>query len=212
MKNRKLKTIISLSAILGAALIFSFVFQAAHFIHAPSQNHSLQSETVNQQAPSYNAALDSVHRKIKQDYADVTHLGAHSFKTLDPQDVIVFDVREKDEFEISHIKNAIWIDPAMSAADFIKIHGEKISEKMAVFYCSVGVRSSHLAQDLITLIPPEQNNSRNTPKIYNLENGIFGWHNQDQALYKKTHLTPFIHPYNRIWKKGINRKELTRYK
>jgi len=37
---------------------------------------------------------------------------------MDEDSYIIFDVREKDEFEVSHIENSIWVDPSIDASSF----------------------------------------------------------------------------------------------
>ncbi len=207
MRTRKSKLIIALivflALIAGLALLLTSRVDLTQLTQKPAfpRPHTEKSDM------TYNSVLAHMHKKIRRDFADISHLDAKDLKALAPRDYLIFDVREKDEFEVSHLENAIWVDPDISAADFIKLHGDKISDKKAVFYCSVGVRSSRLVKRLNAT-----QNSAQTHTLYNLENGIFGWHNQHETIYQKTDITPFIHPYNQLWKKGINRKELTRYK
>jgi len=52
----------------------------------------------------------------------------------------------------------------------------------------------------------------NSSKIYNLENGIFGWHNESRPLVVNSNATDYVHPYNFVWGRMVNRKDLKRYK
>ena len=125
---------------------------------------------------------------------------------MDEESYLVFDVREADEFAVSHLEGAIWIDPDMDPDAFYSAYGTQLSGKMIVLYCSVGVRSTRLAQRLLST----RSEAHATP-IYNLENGIFGWHNESRPLSAQNSSTDFVHPYNRLWGRMVNRKDLRRY-
>jgi len=153
-----------------------------------------------------NPKLEKTHSKILDKFEGVEHLNSNDLLQLDSGEYVIFDVREQDEFEVSHIENAIRVSPDIDADAFLQEHADTISNKMVVLYCSVGVRSSILASKIL--------NSSSTPinsKVYNLQNGIFGWHNQQLSLMQKDQPTDYVHPYNFFWKSMINRKDKTRY-
>jgi len=159
-----------------------------------------------QSADTMNKALVKTHTKIMKNYDGVSHIDAQALSQMDTESYILFDVREKDEFDVSHIENSIWVDPSMKAASFTEEYAEQIGDKTVILYCSVGVRSSRLAEKLISSRP----DTKTTP-IYNLENGVFGWHNESRPLVTETAVTDYIHPYNRLWGRMVNRKSLRRY-
>ena len=129
---------------------------------------------------------------------------------MDTSRYVLFDVRARAEYEVSHIDGSIWVDPELSAADFYEAHKAIVSGKHVVLYCSVGVRSSRLAERLVAYKSEEF-----TSEISNLEMGVFGWHNQKYPLVNASEhgqiSTDYIHPYNHWWGRMINRGELKKY-
>jgi len=151
-----------------------------------------------------NKRLINSHITIAKRYENVSHLKASEVVEMDKSDVVIFDVREKREYAVSHLENAIWIDPSIDTSTFFKKFSQQIADKTVILYCSVGARSSKLAAELL-----DENDELS---IYNLENGIFGWHNESRPLFSSVDSTEYVHPYNRSWGRLINRKELSRYK
>lgn len=101
---------------------------------------------------------------------------------------ILIDSRSKEEYEVSHIKNAIWVgfkDPDM---DKVK---ELDRDRKVVVYCSVGYRSEKIAQNLIDM---------GFNDVLNLYGGIFEWVNQDQPVVDQSGKpTKKVHAYNKMW-------------
>ena len=157
--------------------------------------------------PSFadNASLDKIHQKIERTYPNVSHIRREALDSL-PADTIYFDVREPDEFAVSHIAGAVQVSPAISENEFMALHGEDISGKTVVFYCSVGRRSSRLIDRLDTTLT-----TQNTA-AYNLEGSIFRWHNDEAPLANEAGATSKVHPYNWIWSRHLDRRSETSYK
>ena len=171
---------------------------------------SVTSALAEDDAASYNKALTKTHSKIIKNYETVPHIDSEALSKMGPDEIILFDVREKDEYDVSHLEGAIWVDPDIDSSSFLQSYRDKIGNKTVILYCSVGVRSSRLAEKL------KQRNEPNTPAtIYNLEKGIFGWHNEKRPLYHKANTpqsspTDYVHPYNYLWGRMVNRDELKR--
>lgn len=165
------------------------------------------SSFANETATTDNKALNKTHAKVSKSYEGVSHINADTLASMDKESFLIFDVRERDEFDVSHIENSTWVKPSMEADEFYVVYGEQIKDKTLVLYCSVGVRSSRLAEKLMTSRP-----AANNSPIYNLEKGIFGWHNESRPLELNSDSTDFVHPYNRLWGRMVNRKDLRRYK
>ena len=158
------------------------------------------------QSSTANKALMKTHVKIIRNYEAVSHIKSDELIAMEPRDYILFDVREKDEFKVSHLRDAIWVDPSITASSFMGRYSEEIENKTVILYCSVGVRSSRLAEKLLA-----SDTETKITQIYNLENGIFGWHNESRPLEGRTDRTDYIHPYNRLWGRMVNRRDLKRY-
>ena len=151
--------------------------------------------------------LLTVHESIKKEFAAIEHIDATRLALLPPAEVVIFDVREQDEFDISHLAGAIRVSPDISAHEFFNTQGQKINGKTLIFYCSVGQRSSHLADRLRRRLENSV-----AAKIYNLQGGIFNWHNEKRALVSESTATDYVHPYNNSWGRLLERPEMIRYK
>lgn len=154
--------------------------------------------------PAASEALAVLESALTQTYAHVRHLTADDVAVRlveTPDDVLLFDVRELAEFEVSRLPGAIRIDPATATADFLALHGDRVRGKSVIFYCSVGVRSSKLAGRLTDPLA-----ERGARGVYNLSGGIFRWHNDGRPLADAHGATPLVHPYDRTWGRFIQRR------
>lgn len=149
--------------------------------------------------------LAKLHEDIEQDYLAVTHIDADGISEIPSSALVLFDVREIDEFKVSHLPGAIRIDPGITAEAFEAQYGASLKGKTAVFYCSVGRRSSSLAQRVISAEA-----APDTAIIYNLIGGIFLWRNEERALVDDNGVTDAVHPYNRFWGRLIEDKQAIR--
>lgn len=155
----------------------------------------------------FQPSLDAIHHVIKKDYQSVTHINASDFSQLNSGDVVVFDVREPEEFEVSHIKGAIQIMPNIDVDDFIDDYGGLLQGKQVVFYCSVGRRSSDLANKLGDT-PLKQG----ALSSKNLIGGVFSWANEERELSTSSQdSTNLIHPYNQYWGRLIEDQRKVSY-
>jgi rhodanese-related sulfurtransferase len=103
-----------------------------------------------------------------------------------PQPVLL-DVREVKEFDVSHLPGATNVKPNAKAADLKAIIA---TGQPVVVYCSVGYRSSALAQRLAKI---------GLTNVFNLEGSIFQWANEGRPLVKNEPAEPAekVHPYNK---------------
>jgi rhodanese-related sulfurtransferase len=111
---------------------------------------------------------------------------------------VILDTRDKEEYEVSKIKNAIWVgydDFEISKVDTIDRTRE------IIVYCSVGYRSSKIGIQL---------NEAGFKDVKNLYGGIFQWANEGRPLYKDSTTTNQIHAYNRKWGRFINNPKLVK--
>ena len=109
---------------------------------------------------------------------------------------IVLDARNQAEYAVSHLNNAVWIDPhhpnleAMGDKPPPRANAPVATDIPIVVYCSVGYRSAAVAHKL------EQ---AGFSQAYNLEGSIFQWANEGRQLYQNHHPTSLVHPYNPRW-------------
>lgn len=151
--------------------------------------------------------LDKIHLGIVEKYKQVDHVSDLPMTTAKPDEVILIDVREANEFAVSRIEGAVRVSPSISASDFLSQFGPDAEDKAYVFYCSVGRRSSELISRV-----QEGLFSEGASSIYNLEGGIFKWHNQTKDLVNQSGQTDYVHPYNFWWKRALDRPEAASYK
>ncbi len=100
---------------------------------------------------------------------------------------VILDVRQAEEFAVSHLGGARRIDPAANADT---VRALVATNQPVVVYCSVGYRSSELAQRLIK--------SGNT-NVFNLEGSIFQWANEGRPLVNTNGSAGKVHPYSKRW-------------
>jgi rhodanese-related sulfurtransferase len=121
-------------------------------------------------------------------YIPVEELAKHK------SDVILLDGREPNEFEVSHLQNAIHV----GYHDFdITTVTENVKDKSTkiVVYCSIGVRSEDIAEKL---------KQKGYTNIYNLFGGIFEWKNKDNPIYNVNgEETNNVHAYSKKWGKWL---------
>ena len=169
------------------------------------------SGTIKTEAKEKTFTLKNIHQNIVNDYKSVKHISRSKLIDIlgseNKSNISIFDVREKEEFIVSHLKGAKQLSPSIWKSSFLKTYGEQIKGKQIVFYCSVGVRSTKMA-DYLSQSLKEQG----AKEIYNLEEGIFGWANKVQTLFKSVaETTTKVHPYNSHWGQLIKEESIKSY-
>ena len=150
--------------------------------------------------------LSTIHTKILRKYPSVKHINTSDFMQLEQNRTLIFDVRQLEEYVVSHLKNAIQIDPDTKINEFVAEYSEELSDKTIVFYCSVGERSSKLAEQLKPSLE-----AQGALASFNLVGGLFQWHNEKRKLMREDTETTLIHPYNRYWGRLIDDKNTISY-
>ncbi|MDT8429764.1 MAG: rhodanese-like domain-containing protein [Pseudomonadales bacterium] len=123
-------------------------------------------------------------------------------------DLLLFDVREPDEYAVGHLPGAIWLSPDADVNSFIEQYGDQLQQKEVVFYCSTGRRSTALAQEVKAALQKQQSP---LPVPANMKGGIFRWHNAALPLENAGGSTPLIHPFNWIWRLSLERSDQTSF-
>ena len=110
------------------------------------------------------------------------------------QQVIILDTRDKKEFKISHLPNAIRV----GYDDFQKKSISKLSkDDKVIVYCSVGYRSERIGEKLQKM---------GFTDVNNLYGGIFEWKHEDlPVLNHKSAETDSVHTYNKSWSKWLQK-------
>jgi rhodanese-related sulfurtransferase len=134
------------------------------------------------------AELESMICEVSNKFQEVPQLPTSELAAwlvdADRKPPLLLDVREPEEFMVSHLAGAIQISPDAAPQQVL----EQInSTGPIVLYCSVGYRSSALAKRLI---------DAGVPEVINLEGSIFKWANEGRPMLHAGIDTDKAHPYN----------------
>ncbi|RMF58343.1 MAG: rhodanese-like domain-containing protein [Calditrichaeota bacterium] len=119
----------------------------------------------------------------------------------DSSQVVLFDVREEKEYNMSHLPGAIRISPHMDIQNFLEKYRPELRSHQAVFYCSVGKRSSEFLERLL-----EADTTLSADSLANLQGGIFRWYNNRYPVVNDSGETDQIHPFNSFWGQLIKKR------
>lgn len=109
------------------------------------------------------------------------------------KDVVYVDSREKEEYNVSRIKDAVWV--GYEDFDIARMKGVDKNSTIVV-YCSVGKRSEDVTQKLT---------KAGYKDVANLYGGIFEWVNNGNPVYNDKGKTNKVHAYSKMW--GVWLKE-----
>ncbi|NHF60717.1 rhodanese-like domain-containing protein [Flavobacteriaceae bacterium TP-CH-4] len=114
------------------------------------------------------------------------------------QDVVLLDARAKEEFEVSHLKNALWVGHQEFEIDSVlALLPDK--NKPVVVYCSIGVRSEDIGEELLEF---------GYTDVKNLYGGIFEWKNNEYSVVdQEGKETEKIHAFNKNWGELLKKGE-----
>lgn len=107
--------------------------------------------------------------------------------------ILLLDAREKKEFKISHLPNAVWV--GYDDFDLKRVAGFDKS-KTVIVYCSVGYRSGKIGEELL---------EAGFTNVYNLYGGMFAYVNNGKMIVTPSgQTTQKVHGYNKNWSKWLN--------
>jgi rhodanese-related sulfurtransferase len=116
----------------------------------------------------------------------------------DQQNAFILDTREKAEYDVSHLKNAIWVGYKNFQLDSV-IPKIKTRKSEIVVYCSIGVRSEDIGEKLM---------KAGYSNVKNLYGGIFEWKNKGYPVYdNQEKQTEKIHAFSKHWGKLLTKGE-----
>lgn len=157
--------------------------------------------------PALRAADPSQLEKTIEDVAkrwpNLQHVPANDVaRMMAEKSAVIFDVRTEEEYNVSHLEGAVRVDPAIDSSEFLKAHAGAVKGKTAVFYCSVGVRSSKLAERV-----GQGLKEAGATATQNLRGGIFAWLQEYRPLHDAEGPIELVHPYDKTWGKAIKRQD-----
>jgi len=131
---------------------------------------------------------EQIFASIAKDFPSVLQTSTTDLSTrlAAPNPPLLIDCRAPEEFRISHIPGAL----NLTSVEDIRGATTKPDQEIIV-YCSVGVRSSGLAEAL---------NQAGFAKASNLKGSIFQWANEGRELHTRAGVkTTDVHPFNSRW-------------
>lgn len=137
---------------------------------------------------SFNTLLKII---LKHDVKEITVPEASAKK-----DALFIDAREKKEYNVSHINNAVFV----GYDNFVLSSLQQVAkDKEIIVYCSIGKRSENITEKL---------KEEGFTNVSNLYGGIFEWMNQGNKVvdtYNKP--TNRVHAYGKFWGKWLDKGE-----
>ena len=135
---------------------------------------------------------------LQKYYADFPRVNPIELKRIlkANENVILLDVRESNEYNVSHLPNALHFG--------YETHNWLLLENLpkdtpVIVYCSIGARSQVVEEELL---------KKGFSNVRNLHGGIFLWSNSDFLLIDSNgHPTSKIHGYDQTWGKWIIDKD-----
>jgi rhodanese-related sulfurtransferase len=111
-------------------------------------------------------------------------------------DVFLLDAREREEYEVSHLKNARFVGFKEFDLESVK----DISKNAPiVVYCSIGVRSEKIGEKLL---------AAGYTNVRNCYGSIFEWVNQGNVVVDMDNKpTQKVHAYNKKWGVWVKKGE-----
>ena len=131
----------------------------------------------------------------KENRSDIPYIRVDSLKSI-VNNVHLLDAREYAEFKTSHIKNALPVGYSKFNIDSLapKIPNKKDT---IVVYCSLGIRSGHIAKKL---------KRAGYSNVLNLYGGIFEWKNNSlEVVNNSNQYTDTIHAFSKAWGKWLRK-------
>lgn len=176
-------------AVLAACLAAAFVAACVPEGTAPGGAQENASKTASQ---ADSAKWQDTKALVRDAFPDVPQLKGAELKELfaDPAPPLLIDVREPEEYAVSHLPGAVNAQGA-ALEDLVREAG---GDRPVVLYCSVGYRSSRAVEQL---------RDKGFENISNLEGSIFEWANRGNPLVAggPQSRTPAeaVHPFDEDW-------------
>lgn len=112
------------------------------------------------------------------------------------QHIVLLDTREKEEFKVSHLEGAKNVGYARFSIDSVK---DIPKDSPIVVYCSLGVRSERIGEQL---------QQAGFTQVRNLYGGIFEWmYSNGSVIDAKGNETDQVHTYDENWSRWLIKGE-----
>ena len=132
---------------------------------------------------------DSVDKEIDQEFPNIEFVSTaeliRQYQNKDADFPLIIDVREQEEFQVSHLQEALNLKTGDSISELYPNKNMPI-----VVYCSVGYRSAGVAEELQQL---------GYTNVLNLRHSIFEWANKGYPMVSGAGETEKAHLFNAAW-------------
>ena len=149
-------------------------------------------------ADAWTRAWERALRLVREAFPDVPQLTTDQLTAIQANDaspdIVLLDARSATEFDVSHLPGAVLASNTRMALDALEAIDPK---RTVVVYCSVGYRSSRLAEKL---------RARGIENVFNLEGSLFRWANEGRPLYRREERVYEAHPYDEEWGQLLDRR------
>lgn len=134
---------------------------------------------------TYDEKLESLYKNT------VPLIKADSLERI-MNDVVILDTRAIEEFEVSHLEGARFVDYDSFELAAVK---DIPKDQEIIVYCSVGYRSERVGEKL---------QKAGYSNVKNLYGGIFSWKNEGHDVIDLSNQpTDSVHTYNKSWGKWL---------
>ena len=138
-----------------------------------------------------------VDQMIAERFPNVSHISTTELASAlsEPNhQVLLLDARTQEEYAISHLEGARLVENLDEATEFARAAP---NGTLVVVYCSVGLRSAAMADQL---------QAESVLGVVNLEGSIFAWANEGRAVYRGDAAVSEVHPYNDSWGELLDKR------
>ena len=146
-------------------------------------------------------ALSVVERQVRHAFPEIGHMSPAELAALlqrAPEQVVLLDVRTRDEVSASRLPGAIAAAPETQTTYEIAHLAGTLEGKIVVAYCAIGMRSARL----LARIGPSLR-EKGVRELHNLEGGLFRWRNEGRSLVDGRGSTRAIQAYNVLWRRFL---------
>ena len=137
------------------------------------------------------------YKMVRDKFPDVRQLKtselADWLKDVSKPQPVLLDARAEKEFAVSRLPNA---QHAADETQALAVLNAQPKDAPVVVYCSIGYRSSALAQKL---------KARGYTNVQNLEGSIFMWANEGRLLKRGAETVSVVHPFDEKWGRLLDR-------
>lgn len=149
-----------------------------------------------QASTNISPAWQAVFKQIEHNWPTVSQMSTAELaqQLALPENIrpVLIDVRSPDEYAVSHLPDAINAGSPAEISALVKIVP---TNRPVVLYCSVGIRSSKAAHQLL---------ESGRTNVFNLKGSIFQWANEGRTVVRHGQPVTEVHPYNEHWGRLLN--------